>query len=224
MSCCWWLQLFNVYIFSSKVLLYRGSYSWYWFFYNRLFFFVISLMFNLFYFSYIAFVFIILFIKYGIGGTALFDDIQKGWVPNDFSPIVPPNGTVPVQQNPTTGPGVMNKPPPPPDQMMMPRYSAGPGGMMPRYPGEPGGMMPRYPVGPGGMMPRYPVGPGGMMPRYPPGPGGMMPRYPPGPGGMMPGPHGSMMMPGPRGQMVMPYPQGPMPGYYPQQGPNPAHY
>ncbi len=121
----------------------------------------------------------ILFIKYGIGGTTLFENIQNGSASSIYDPIVPAETALAASRHPTTGPGVSTTGARPPG--MIPRYGPPPPGMMPRYGPPPPGMIPRYP--PPGMRPQYP----------PPPPSGMVPRYPP-PNMPMQGPPGSMMV------------------------------
>jgi len=146
-----------------------------------------------------VFIFVIIFIKYGIGGIVLYENIQNGRAPSDFNPIVPPHGTQKVRPNPPTGPGVTVARRPP-------------NGYMPRYPPPSPGVMMTGP--PNGYMPRYPPPSPSVMMTGPPGSMMMMP----GPRGpmMVPGPRGPMMMPGPRGPMMVPGPGDPMQGYYRQ--------
>ncbi|CAF3447940.1 unnamed protein product [Rotaria sp. Silwood1] len=139
-----------------------------------------------------VFVFLVLFIKHGIGGITLFENIQKGWAPPIYKPIVPPNDTMPMLQNPMTRPG-----------MMMPPSHHGP---MPMPPQAGPRMMMRPP--PPGSMPLYQAPPPGSMPPY----------QAPIPGAMMPRP-GAPMMPRPGAPMMMPGARPPMQGYYRQPGP-----
>lgn len=110
-----------------------------------------------------VFIFLILFIKYGIGGTTLFENIQKGWTSSSFESILPSSDKHPSQAAPAAGVGV---------------YAA--------QRGLPQGYIPQRPMGPA--MVRYPNGammrPPGMMMRPP---GGMMMQGPYGPA-MMPPP------------------------------------
>ena len=58
-------------------------------------------------FCFIVFVFLVFFIKYGIGGRALFDDIQMGLASTIDTPKESSFGTTPVLRHPTAGPGIM---------------------------------------------------------------------------------------------------------------------
>ncbi|CAF4124225.1 unnamed protein product [Rotaria sp. Silwood2] len=100
-----------------------------------------------------GFVFLVLFIKHGIGGSTLFENIQRGWAPPIYKPIEPPNSTMPMPQNPMARPGMM-MPPPPPGSMPMPQNSMARPGMMMRPPPPPGSMPPYQAPIPGAMMPR----------------------------------------------------------------------
>ncbi|CAF2871438.1 unnamed protein product [Rotaria sp. Silwood2] len=100
-----------------------------------------------------GFVFLVLFIKHGIGGSTLFENIQRGWAPPIYKSIEPPNSTMPMPQNPMARPGMM-MPPPPPGSMPMPQNSMARPGMMMRPPPPPGSMPPYQAPIPGAMMPR----------------------------------------------------------------------
>ncbi|CAF3858943.1 unnamed protein product [Rotaria sp. Silwood2] len=168
-----------------------------------------------------GFVFLVLFIKHGIGGATLFENIQRGWAPPIYKPIEPPNSTMPMPQNPMARPGMM-MPPPPPGSMPMPQNPMARPGMMMRPPPPGSTPMPQNPMArPGMMMPPPPPGSmpmpqnsmarPGMMMRPPPPPGSMPPYQAPIPGAMMPRPGMPMMMSGAR------YP--PMQEHYRQPGP-----
>ncbi|CAF0758372.1 unnamed protein product [Rotaria sordida] len=139
-----------------------------------------------------VFIFLVLFIKYGIGGTTLFENIQRGWAPPIFDPVVPPNSTTPMPQNPMARSEMM-MPPPPPGYIPMPPQSV-PGARMMMPPSQqpmPGARMMMPP-------PQQPM-PGARMMMRPPLPPGSMPPYQVQvPGAMMPRPRGPMMMPGGR--------------------------
>ena len=164
---------------------------------------------------FLAFVFLILFVKNGIGGITLFENIQKGWVPDMDRPDLPADAALAKSRQPATGMGVgaqsrhagpMYGPP----QGMPPRFGPPPPGMRPGFaPPPPPGMRPGYmPMPPPGMRPGYmPMPPPGMRPGYMPmPPPGMRPGFVPGPPppGMRPG-----FVPGPPPGMRPPFVSGP---------------
>jgi hypothetical protein len=124
------------------------------------------LKYNFVYFCFIVFVFLVFFIKYGIGGRALFDYIQTGLASTTHTPKESSFGTTPVLRHPTAGPGIMRVPPTGP--MMMPGARSpmmvpgpyGPRGPM-MMPGPRSPMMWPRPQAP--MMVRHPNNP---MPQY----------------------------------------------------------
>ncbi|CAF3344036.1 unnamed protein product [Rotaria socialis] len=167
-----------------------------------------------------VFIFLVIFIKYGIGGLTLFEHIQRGWIPPVFNPIVPSNAggsLISMGSNPVTGPGVMVGKPSTPTNMS--RNSASRSAMMMRGPPANPGAVPRYPPPPLGATHGYPP-PGATHGYPPPGathgypPPGATHGYPPQPGRMMPRYSGQMMMPRYSGQMMMPGERPPMPGPY----------
>ena len=154
-------------------------------------------LFNLFLIFILAFIFLIFFVKNGVGGITLFENIQKGWVPDLDQPDMPMPAALAKSRQPVTGVGVGGQskyvsgvprfPPPPPPGMRPGFVPMPPPGMRPGFPpGPPPGMRPGFvPMPPPGMRPGFPPGPPppGMVPRFPPGPPppGMVPRFPPGP-------------------------------------------
>lgn len=108
------------------------------------------------FFKFLVFVFLGIFIKYGVGGTQLYENIAPTWESSGFNPLVPPDSYGTAAQpiiHPVTGPGVAaaqrHAVP-----MQMPPNPAGPGMMMRGPPPPPNGMLRYPPPPPGGMMPR----------------------------------------------------------------------
>lgn len=119
----------------------------------EIFIFCSKLIFNLI----LVAVYIVLFIKYGVGGKARFDNINRGYAPANFNPGGPPYNRMPP------GPYTKPRPPPPPPQNFNPRFA----GQQPRGMARPPGQMMGAPRAP--MMAPSVRGP--MQPNYrPPGP------------------------------------------------------
>ena len=76
-------------------------------------------------------VYIVLFIKYGVGGKARFDNIHRGYAPANFNPGGPPYNRMPM------APNTKPRPPPPPSQYFNPRFA----GQQPRGMARPPGQM-----------------------------------------------------------------------------------
>ncbi|CAF2117051.1 unnamed protein product [Rotaria magnacalcarata] len=214
-----------LYLTNSKICLVSGSCNYLSYTYSAAkSFYTGEVVVGIFFFISV-FAFLVIFIKYGIGGLTLFEHIQRGWIPPTFNPVVPSNAggsLLSMGTNPVAGPGVMVGKPSTPTNMppnsasrsaMMMRGPPANPGAVPRYQPAPGAM-PGYPPPPGAM-PGYPPPPPGAMYGYPPRPPppGAMYGYPPQPGGRMPRYPGQMMMPG--GRPPMPGPYGPPPRFPP---------
>jgi hypothetical protein len=94
MSCNWRLQLFIICLCQSSIILCWRNRTMHWIYCARfvrcvLVRSIVSSNFNsLTSICFIVFIFILLTIKYGVGGLAIFDTIQKGWESSDHNSMM----------------------------------------------------------------------------------------------------------------------------------------
>ena len=109
--------------------------------------------------SFLVIVFLVCFIKDGIGGLKIFEDIRNEWIPTDEDPQFASAGRQAAARAPRVGSGVRRVAPShAPSVQPQPRYP-GPYPPQMRYPGQPGSAMPSQMAPPGMVPSARPVAP-----------------------------------------------------------------